>query len=60
VVVAIQSSDTKIVGGIKHPVVTGITSSGAGTAKSATGGVDPVSKTVSPRPKRPAYQPDAH
>lgn len=60
VVVAIQSSDTRIVGGNKHLVVTGITSSGTGTAKSAAGGGYPVSKTVSPRPKRPAYQPDAH
>jgi hypothetical protein len=60
VVVGIQSSDTKFVGGNKHPVVTGITSVGTGSAKSAAGGGDAVTKTVSPRPKRPAYQSDSH
>ena len=60
VVVGIQSSDTKIAGGNKHPVVTGITSSETGTAKNAAGGGDSVTKTVSPRPKRPVYQQDAH
>lgn len=59
VVVGIQSSDTKVVGGNKHQVVTRITSSGSGSAKSATNGGDVVTKAVSPRPKRPAYQPDS-
>ena len=59
VVVGVQSSDTRIAGGNKHPVVTGITSDGAGDAKSASSGGTPVTQSVSPRPKRPAYQPDA-
>jgi hypothetical protein len=60
VVIGIQSSDTRVVGGNKHPVVTGVTASGTGSAKSASGGGQPVTKQISPRPKRPAYQPDAN
>jgi hypothetical protein len=60
VVVGIQSSDTRVVGGNKNPVVTSVASSGTGTAKSASKGGQPVAKRVSPKPKRPAYQPDAH
>jgi|GEM_PF-2332133 len=60
VVVAIQSSDTRVVGGNKHPVVTGITAVGPGDAKSASSGGPKVATGVAPQPKRPAYQPDAH
>lgn len=59
VVVAVQSSDTKVVGGNKHEVVTRINSSGSGSAKSASSSGDVVTKAVSPRPKRPAYQSDS-
>jgi hypothetical protein len=59
VVIAVQSSDTRVAGGNKHPVVTGITATGPVDAKSASGG-QTVTKGISPRPKRPAYQPDAH
>jgi hypothetical protein len=60
VVVGVQSSDTRTAGGNKNPVVTGVTSSGTGYAKSASSGGQPVAKQVSPRPKRPAYQQDVH
>lgn len=60
VVIGVQSSDTHMVGGNKHPVVTSVTSSGSGDAKSASGDGQPVTKKVSPRPKRPAYQADEH
>jgi hypothetical protein len=60
VVVAVQSSDTRFVGGNKHTVVTGITSVGRGDAKSADGSGQRVTAVVSPQPKRPEYQPDAH
>jgi hypothetical protein len=60
VVVAIQSSDTRVVGGNKHTVVTGITAVGRGDAKSANGSGQKVTAVVSPQPKRPEYQPDAH
>jgi hypothetical protein len=59
VVVAIQSSDTRVVGGNKHPVVTGITAVEPGRAKSASGG-QTVMTGISPRPKRPEYKPDNH
>ncbi len=59
VVVAIESSDTRFAGGNKHPVVTGVTAVGAGDAKSASGG-QKVTTGVSPRPKRPEYQPETH
>ena len=59
VVVAIQSSDTRVVGGNKHPVVTGITAVQPGSAKRASGGQNGTTG-ISPQPKRPAYQPDAH
>jgi hypothetical protein len=57
VVVGVQSSDTRIAGGNKHPVVTRVTASGAGDARSASEGGQPVTKSVSPHPKRPVYQP---
>ena len=60
VVVGVQSSDTRIAGGNKHPVVTGITAGGPVDAKSASGGGPKVTTGISPKPKRPAYQPDAH
>jgi Tfp pilus assembly protein FimT len=60
VVVAVQSSDTRFVGGNKHPVVTGITAVGRVDAKSARGSGQKVMTAVSPQPKRPEYQPDAH
>jgi len=60
VVVAVQSSDTRFVGGNKHIVVTGITAVGRGDAKTANGSGQRVTAVVSPQPKRPEYQPDAH
>jgi hypothetical protein len=60
VVVGVQSSDTRFAGGNKNRVVTGVTSSSSVDAKSASNGGQPVAKQVSPRPKRPAYQPDGH
>lgn len=57
VVVAVQSSDTRFVGGNKHPVVTGITAAGPVDAKSANGGGQKVMTGVSPQPKRKEYQP---
>lgn len=58
VVVGIQSSDTRTVGGNKRPVVTNVNSAGSGDAKSTDSGGQPVTKDVSPHPKRPVYQPD--
>jgi hypothetical protein len=60
VVIDIQSSDTRTVGGNKRPVVTGVTSAGSGDAKSVDSGGQTVTKDVSPHPKRPSYQPDEH
>jgi len=60
VVVGVESSDTRFAGGNKNRVVTGVTSSSSVDAKSASNGGQPVAKQVSPRPKRPAYQPDGH
>lgn len=57
VVIGIQSSDTRVVGGNKNPVVKGITSV-EGEAKSGMNSDKRLN--VSPRPKRPAYQPDVH
>lgn len=57
VVVGVQSSDTRIAGGNKHPVVTRVTTSGAADARSASEGGQPVTKNISPHPKRPQYQP---
>lgn len=59
VVVGIQSSDTRQSGGNKHPVVTGITAGSTNDAKAGENLGQPV-KTVSPKPKRPAYQPEPH
>ncbi len=59
VVIGVQSSDTRIAGGNKHPVVTRITAAGQADAKSASGG-QKVTTGVSPQPKRQAYQPDAN
>jgi hypothetical protein len=58
VVVAIQSSDTRVAGGNKHPVVTRITAVQPGNAKSASGAGEKVMTGISPRPKRPEYRPD--
>jgi hypothetical protein len=58
VVVAVQSSNTRNAGGKKHTVVTSVNSAGAGDAKPAGSGGQPVTNSISPRPKRPAYQPD--
>ncbi len=60
VVVNIQSSDTRVVGGNKHPVVTGITAVGPTDAKSANSGGQKVTTDVSPKAKRPEYQPEMH
>ncbi len=60
VVVGIQSSDTRFVGGNKNPVVTGITASGSSDAKSAGSGGQKVATQVAPHPKRRAYQSDSH
>ena len=60
VVVGVQSSDTRFAGGNKNSVVTGIVSSSTVDAKAASSGGEGVTRQVSPRPKRPSYQPDAH
>jgi hypothetical protein len=60
VVVGVQSSDTRAVGGNKHRVVTGITAVGPTDAKSADSGGQKVTRGVSPQPKRPDYQPETH
>jgi hypothetical protein len=60
VVVGIQSSDTRQVGGMKHPVVTGVTAGGTTDAKAAANGGQQVTQSVSPKPKRPDYQPEPH
>ena len=60
VVVGVQTSDTRFAGSNKNPVVTGVTSSSTVDAKTASAGGQPVTRQVSPRPKRPAYEPDAH
>lgn len=60
VVVDVQSSDTRVAGGNKRPVVTGITAVGAGDAKSANSGGQKVTTGVAPKPKRPEYQPETH
>lgn len=60
VVVGVQSSDTRVVGGNKHPVVTGITAVGPGDAKSVNSGGQKVTTAVAPKPKRPDYQPETH
>jgi|KBSSwiStaDraftv2_1062776.scaffolds.fasta_scaffold382113_2 hypothetical protein len=59
VVVDVQSSDTRFAGK-KTPVVTGVTSSSSVDATSVSSGGQAVTKQVSPRPKRPAYEPDGH
>jgi hypothetical protein len=56
VVVGIESSNTRIMGGNKHPLVIGIESNGAGDAaaqKSAT----KLEYRLVPQPKRPPYWP---
>ena len=60
VVVGVQSSDTRVVGGNKHPVVTGITAVGPGDAKSVNSGGQKVTTAVAPKPRRPDYQPETH
>jgi hypothetical protein len=60
VVIGIQSSDTRVAGGNQHPVVTSVTSSGIQHGKGVNSVGPPMTKQVSPRPKRPVYQPDAH
>jgi hypothetical protein len=60
VVIGIQSADTHVAGGNKHPVVTGITAAEPGDAKSASGGGPKLTTGLAPQPKRPDYQPDAH
>ncbi len=60
VVLGIQSSDTHVIGGNKHPVVTGITAVGPGDAKSVNNGGQKVTTAVAPKPKRPDYQPETH
>lgn len=59
VVVGVESSDTRFAGGNKKQVVTAVTSSSTVDAKSTSSGGQPVTKQVSPRPKRPVYEPDA-
>jgi len=60
VVVDVQSSDTRAVGGNKRRVVTGITAVGPTDAKSTDSGGQNVTTGVSPQPKRPVYQPETH
>ena len=51
VVVGVQSGDTRTMGGDKNPLVTRVNSA------AMTGG-QRVTNRISPRPKRPVYQPD--
>lgn len=60
VVVGVQSSDTRFAGGNQNAVVTGIASSSTVDARASSSGGAGVARQVSPRPKRPAYQPDEH
>jgi len=60
VVIGVQSSNTRTAGGNKHPVVKRVNSAGTGAAEPASGGGPPMTNSVSPRPKRPEYQPDGH
>lgn len=60
VVIGVQSSNTRTAGGNQHPVVTSVNSAEAENAKGATNNGQPVTNIVSPRPKRPEYQPDVH
>jgi len=60
VVIGVESSDTRMAGGNKHPVVTRVTAGGPDDAKGASSGGQPVMRSISPRPKRPVYQPDMH
>lgn len=60
VVVDVESSDTRFAGGNKHAVVTGVTSSSTVNATSVSSGGQAVTRQVSPRPKRPAYETDRH
>jgi hypothetical protein len=60
VVIGVQSSDTRVAGGNKHPVVTGISAAGQVDAKSTGSGGQKVTTGISPQPKRQAYQPDAN
>ncbi|MGA9585133.1 MAG: hypothetical protein WBQ95_07380 [Terracidiphilus sp.] len=60
VVIGVQSADTRVAGGNKHPVVTGITTAESGDAKSASSGGPKLTTGLAPQPKRPDYQPDAH
>jgi hypothetical protein len=60
VVIGVQSSNTRTAGPNRHAVVTGVASAGTADAKAASSGGQPVTNTVSPRPKRPPYQPDMH
>lgn len=57
VVVGVESSNTKHVGGNQHPVVTGITSAGSGDAASTSTGGEKLTTGVAGRPKRAPYQP---
>jgi hypothetical protein len=52
VVVGVQSGDTRTMGGNRQPLVTRVNSAGTGSYG------QPVTNRISPRPKRPAYQPD--
>jgi hypothetical protein len=60
VVIGVQSSDTRFFGGNRHPVVTGITSAGQHDAMKVGGGGQKLTNGISPQPKRPLYDPDAH
>jgi len=60
VVIGVQSSNTRRVGGEKHPVVTSVNSAEGEDAKASTGAGQPVMNSVAPHPKRPEYQPDMH
>jgi hypothetical protein len=53
VVIGVQSGNTLTTGGNKAPLVTRVNS--AATTRGAA-----VTNRISPRPKRPAYQPDMH
>ena len=57
VVIGVESSNTRHVGGSQHPVVTGITSAGPSDATSTSAGGEKLTTGVAGRPKRAPYQP---
>lgn len=57
VVIGVESSNTRHVGGNHQPVVTGITSAGPSDATGTSAGGEKLTTGVAGRPKRAPYQP---